>query len=90
MPEREIDKLRAQIDFIDKQIVHLLNERTKLVLKIKGLKEERKISLYDPKREEEILSNAVRNNEGPLFDDTVRELFERIIHSIRLLEGDSD
>lgn len=86
MTEQELFELRKKIDAVDKEIVHLLNERAKIVLELKDLKLDKEISLYDPKREEEILSNVVRNNEGPLFDDTVRDLFERIIHVIRTLE----
>lgn len=88
MSEREILELRAKVDFIDKEIVRHLNERARAVLEIKRLKQGDNVALYDPKREEQIMANAVANNEGPLYDDTIRELFQRIIHEIRSLESE--
>ena len=42
--------------------------------------------LFDPKREEEILRKVAEVNEGPIYDSSMREIFELILHRIRDLE----
>jgi len=42
--------------------------------------------IYQPARENEVLSNAARNNKGPLSDAAIRRLFERIIDEARSAE----
>ena len=77
---------RRRIDEIDKKLVELLNERSRCALEIGKLKQEAKIPLYQPDRENEVLANAERNNPGPLTDAAVRRLFERIIDEARSAE----
>ena len=84
----QIEELRKEIDGIDDQLVELLNERAKRVLKIRGLKQQGKLSLFDPKREEEIFNRAITNNKGPLFDETLRAILDKIIDHMRDLEKD--
>ena len=80
---------RSRIDEIDKKLVELLNERSRCALKIGKLKQEAKIPLYQPERENEVLSNAEENNRGPLTDAAIRRLFERIIDEARAAERDA-
>jgi len=80
---------RRRIDEIDKKLVQLLNERSHCALEIGKLKQEAKIPLYQPDRENEVLANAERNNPGPLTDAAVRRLFERIIDEARAAERDA-
>ncbi len=77
---------RRRIDEIDKRLVELLNERSKCALEIGHLKQEAKMPLYQPDREKDVLSNAERNNRGPLSDAAIRRLFERIIDEARSAE----
>ena len=77
---------RRRIDEIDKKLVELLNERSRYALEIGNLKQEAKIPLYQPDRENEVLANAEHNNSGPLTDAAVRRLFERIIDEARAAE----
>lgn len=84
--EEQINELRAKINQIDKEIVRKLNERAAVVLAIKELKSKAQIPLYDPRREEEIFENISEANEGPLFDDAVREVYEKILHTMKDLE----
>jgi len=83
--QARIAALRSGIDEVDCRIVGLLNERAKLALEIRGLKPQVNLSLYDPKREEEIFSNLARCNEGPLYDDNLREVYEAILHVMKEL-----
>ena len=44
------------------------------------------VPLFDPKREEEILQRVESYNEGPIYDNSMREIFELVLHRIRDLE----
>lgn len=75
----KIAEHRALIDEIDKQIVTLINERTKHALAIRELKPDAHMGLYDPKREEEIFTKLYDFNEGPLYNDNLREIYQGIL-----------
>jgi chorismate mutase-like protein len=77
---------RRRIDEIDKKLVELLNDRSQCALEIGRLKQASNIPLYQPDRENEVLSNAEDNNHGPLTDAAIRRLFERIIDEARSAE----
>jgi chorismate mutase len=77
--------LRAEIDGIDERIVGLLNDRAKIALEIRGLKPQANLSLYDPKREEEIFANLATWNSGPLYADNLREVYEAVLHVMKEL-----
>lgn len=84
MPEEskslaEIEAHRAKIDEIDQQIVSLLNKRAGHSLVIRGLKPDAHMGLYDPKREEEIFARVNSYNEGPLYNENLREIYEAIL-----------
>src|SRR5215813_47353 len=83
---KNLSDWRKRIDEIDRQLVELLNARSQCALEIGRLKQEAKIPLYQPDRENEVLSNAEKNNNGPLTDAAIRRLFERIIDEARSAE----
>ena len=76
---REIQKHREQIDVIDREIVSLLNKRAGHSLVIRGLKPGAHLGLYDPKREEEIFAKVDSYNEGPLYNEILREIYATIL-----------
>jgi chorismate mutase len=82
---RQIEEIRARIDEIDCQLVKLLNERAEMSLEIRKLKPQVHWGLYDPKREEEIFANLAQCNEGPLYGDNLREIYEAILHVMKEL-----
>ena len=82
----EIEALRARIDAIDRQLVALLSERAACALGIGRIKEARGLPVYQPKREAEVLAQIRGANPGPLDDDAMTRLFERIIDEARRLE----
>jgi chorismate mutase len=93
MKEEFKDKLseyREQINKIDKQIVDFLNKRAIVVMKIKKLKEDNNIPLYDAKREEELFDNIVKYNRGPLYNDNIIQIFEGILRNVQILEKDEN
>ena len=82
----EIDDLRRRIDAIDQQLVALLGERASCALAVGKLKELAGLPIYQPAREAEVLSNVRAANTGPLDNDAMVRLFERIIDEARRLE----
>lgn len=85
--QAKIAEIRKHIDVIDSQLVKLLNERAQAALDIRALKPQVRQGLYDPKREEEIFSNVADWNEGPLFDEDLREIYEAILHVSKEMRG---
>lgn len=81
-----IDELRHRIDALDERLVVLLNARAGCALAIGQLKEELGLQIYQPDREREVLAHVRRVNRGPLDDDAIARLFERIIDEARRLE----
>jgi chorismate mutase len=81
--QMEIAEHRGKIDEIDCRIVELLNDRARLALKIRDLKPAASMSLYDPKREEEIFANLAACSQGPLFDDNLREIYGTILQVMK-------
>jgi chorismate mutase len=84
-----IEQLRHRIDELDARLVVLLNARAECALEIGRLKEEMGLDLYQPDREREVLKNVRTLNRGPLRDEAVVRLFERIIDEARRLEREA-
>ncbi len=86
----KLNKYRVKINQIDKKIVENLNERAKVVLEVKRLKEKENVPLYDAKREEELINNIVKYNKGPLYNDNIVQIFESILRNVQILEKDEN
>jgi chorismate mutase len=81
-----IEEWRQKIDEIDKQLVELLNQRSRCVVEIGKIKHISGEALYQPDREKQVLDRAARMNPGPLPDAAIRRLFERILDEARSVE----
>lgn len=81
-----IEELRRQVDEVDLELIRILNERARIVQEIVAIKGDAGKPLFDPRREEEILRKVAEQNEGPIYDTSMREIFELILHRIRDLE----
>ena len=81
-----IDDWRRRIDEIDRQLVALLNERSRCAIEIGRQKQRDNLPLYQPDREREVLAAAENANSGPLSNQAIRRLFERIIDEARSAE----
>jgi chorismate mutase len=77
---------RERIDQIDRRLLMLLNERTRIVEQIGEIKQQASMPIYEPKREEQVFENVAGHNEGPLPADAVKRIFERIIDEMRTLQ----
>ena len=80
------DVLRKRIDDIDAELVALLSERATCALEIGRLKEAEGLPIYQPAREVQVIAHVREANRGPLDDDAIARLFERIIDEARRLE----
>jgi chorismate mutase len=87
--ERELERLRASIDELDRVLVKLLNQRAKYAITIGVVKKDANIPVFSPAREREVLDNVERANLGPLSADGLRRLYERIIDESRRLEREA-
>ena len=84
--QERVRELRERVDEVDRELIRALNERARIVQEIMTLKAEVGAPVYDPKREEEILQRVVKMNTGPIYDSSMRDIFELILHRIRDLE----
>ena len=78
-----LDEYRVLIDDVDRRLVGLLNERTRVVENIGRVKREAHLPIYEPKREDQVFANITGANQGPLTPEAVRRIFERIIDEMR-------
>jgi len=83
---KEIEKARKTIDGIDDQLLSLFNQRAQTVVSLGRAKRKLGKKLFDPDRERDILARVARLNPGPLPQESVARLFERIIDESRRLE----
>ena len=86
----DIEDWRKRIDELDEQLVKLLNERSRCAAEVGQLKRSAGLPLYQPEREREILERVQKVNGGPLGNDALKRLFERILDEARVVEQDAD
>ena len=84
--QAKVRELRERVDEVDSQLIRALSERAQIVQDLTRIKAEAGVPIFDPKREEEILQKVVEQNPGPIYDSSMREIFELILHRIRDLE----
>jgi chorismate mutase len=84
--QAKVRELRERVDEVDLQLIRALSERAQIVQDLTRIKAEAGVPIFDPKREEEILQKVVEQNPGPIYDSSMREIFELILHRIRDLE----
>jgi chorismate mutase-like protein len=82
----KLEEYRVLIDEIDRRIVALLNERTRVVEEIGRVKREAHLPIYEPKREDQVFANVTSSNGGPITQEAVRRVFERIIDEMRTIQ----
>ena len=83
---RAIEVARKAIDEIDQELVRLLNARSQQAAEIGRAKQVLGQPIYQPDREEVVFARVLDANRGPLDDEAVRRLFERILDEARRLE----
>lgn len=81
-----IDEIRKEIDHLDSELLRIFNRRASLALRIGEIKKELGLPVYDPAREKKIFQRMREENPGPLDDQAIVRLFERVIDESRRLE----
>ena len=84
--EQSLEKLRSRIDELDSELLKLLNERAKYVIKIGKIKQKEKKDVLVPLREKELLDRLLTANKGPMTDAMVIYLFQQIIDTLKDLQ----
>ena len=82
----DIDDWRKRIDELDAKLVELLNQRSACAAEIGKLKHKDGQPIYSPERERQILEHVQQLNQGPLGNDALKRLFERILDEARVVE----
>lgn len=82
-----IEDWRAKIDALDRRLLELLSERAECAIAVGQLKNAQKLEVFDPERERQIIRNILQQNKGPLDDDGLRRIFERVIDECRRIEN---
>jgi chorismate mutase-like protein len=80
---KALERCRDRIDDLDRRILALLNERTRIVEEIGRVKQQLDLPIYEPRREDQVFENVTGNNPGPLTPEGVKRVFERIIDEMR-------
>jgi chorismate mutase len=78
-----IKQFRDQISDNDLKIVDLINKRLTLVDKLWRYKAEHGVEMYNPEREEWMLTFLSRANKGPLSQDALREVYRTIVETTK-------
>ena len=81
--EDDMAPWRQRIDILDRIMLLVMNERVQCANALGAIKKKMGLPVYFPKREAEVIRNVLAGNKGPLSDDAVRRLFERVIDETR-------
>ena len=74
-----VRQIRDQISDNDLKIIDAINKRIKLVTQLWTYKAEHGIEVYNPEREDWMLTYVSRANKGPLTPDALREVYRAVV-----------
>ncbi|MBP7276469.1 MAG: prephenate dehydratase, partial [Kiritimatiellae bacterium] len=81
-----LDECRSRIDALDKELVRLLNERTRMALEIGRIKQETGGEIYAPAREKAVFDRISAANEGPLPAEALQAIYREVMSAALALE----
>lgn len=81
--EKLLKKMRNKVDIFDKFLVYLLNKRTKAAITIGRIKISLNQPTYNPERERDVMQKIFNSNKGPLKDESLERIYERILDESR-------
>src|SRR5271157_962922 len=84
----DIADWRCKIDELDQELVRLINQRAQCALQIGRLKRNSEMPIYEPDRERVIFENIRHNNQGPLTNVQLTQIFERLVDVMRQIQGE--
>ncbi|MFC1558422.1 chorismate mutase [candidate division KSB1 bacterium] len=82
----DIEDWRKRIDKIDSEILKLLNERIMCVINIAAIKKQEGIPVYIAEREEKIIEQLFKENDGPIEQVNIRNIFSMIFTESRRVQ----
>ena len=82
----DINEIRKRIDLLDDVLLRIFNERARLALEIGHFKKDLNLPVFDPAREKRIFARMKEDNPGPLDDEAIVRMFERVVDESRRLE----
>lgn len=82
----ELDKVRIEINAIDKEMVKLLEKRFNLVLQIGQYKKDNDLPVYDAGREKKVIENCVNNLENKMYSKHIETIYKQIMNTCKELE----
>ena len=82
-----LEASRAKIDSLDRKLVDLLNERTRMAADIGRAKSVLEMQVLEPRREESVFRNVTVHNHGPIPNDALKRIYEQIMREMRALQG---
>ncbi len=83
----ELEKMRSEIDSLDKKLIGLINDRAKIVLNIGKHKEAQESPIYRPVREQKVYEKISQINQGPFSTESLLSVFREIMSGSISLEG---
>jgi chorismate mutase len=81
-----IPQLRQSIDELDRQILELIAERLRLVMRVGEVKRGLGLDVYDPARERDLLERVAKAAPIPVTAAMAQRIFQCIIEESRSLE----
>jgi len=88
--EAMLADLRRRIDDLDELLVRTLSARAACALEIGRQKKLLGLEIYQPTREAHVLAHVQQINPGPLNNESMKRLFERVIDEARRLEREAE
>lgn len=82
----DLERVREEIDDVDRKMLVLLNRRAELSKQVGRLKADVSDSVFKPFREKEVLDKLAAINTGPLPDKHLRSIYREILSSSRRLQ----
>lgn len=79
--EKEIIKLRNEIEALDKEIALLFEKRMNVAKQIGNLKKELKLEIFDKEREAYLLNKNTQN----INDDEIKKYYKRLLECMLTL-----
>lgn len=86
----KLNDLRTEIDFIDAELVKLLEKRMNISLKIGEIKIENDMPIFDPKRENEIIENRISLLKNKKLSNQLKSILDEIMYVSKSIQMPND
>ena len=74
-----LDKQRAEIDAIDREIVSLFERRMQVVMEVARIKKENGIAIFDASREKEVIAKVQSYLKDATLKEELAEAYETLM-----------